>query len=104
MISFKDNHQITNKATPMMFSNFSQASTLKAIYSTGRPENVWLRLQMNYREHRRERRHFFINSAKNPSGAINFANKLRNISTKLPPEWDKKSSESFKSLARKIFL
>jgi len=103
-MSFKDIHEFTGKFTPMSYSDFSQATTLKSIFHNGRPELVWLKMQENFRENRRNGTIYFGNGSINPHGILNLGNRIQHTSSKLPSHWENLSYESFKRMARKIFM
>jgi len=103
-ISFRDIHEITNKATPIMYSNYVQATTLKNIMDHGKPNLVWTKLQFNCRMMNRDQRLYFGNESKGPSGLQNFANRILHASSKLPPGWQSMSKLTFKKIAKKTFL
>jgi len=103
-VSFNDIHKITGKATPLMWSNYCQATALKRIIETKKPENVWLKLQQNCRELRRENCIFFCSGSQTPMGNHNFANRVQHVSYRLPTNWDSLSVYSFKKLSKRLFL
>jgi len=103
-VSFADLHEISNKATPMMYGDYQQAIMLKNIITNKRPENVWLKLQMNIREHVRENRIYFTNESLSPIGTFSFANKIRFMSSRLPPNWEVFTDYMLKSVSKRLFL
>jgi len=104
LISFNDIHELTDKATPLMFSDYSQAMMLKTTYNNARPELVWMKLQMNFRENRRSGAIFFGNGSRTGLGRFNFGNRVQHISSKLPPRWEQMTRTRFKEASKNIFL
>jgi len=103
-VSFADLHEISNRATPMMYADYSQAMALKSIINTGKPELVWYKLQQNYRENQRTGTLYFGNGSSNPLGQMNFANRIHHTSIRLPPQWKNFSLTLFKRRAKSIFM
>jgi len=93
-----------NKPTPMQFSDYSQAHTIKSTYTFGRPELVWLKLQQNFRENHRTGQIQFGNGSINPHGLLNFGNRVQHVSRQLHRGWEILSLSSFKLMAKKTFF
>jgi len=103
-LSFNDIHEIANKATPKMYSEFAQANTIKNIIDSHRPTLLWVKMQNNSREVPRDLRIYFGNESKSPMGRHSFANRIYHVSSKLPPGWENLTKEAFKRLAKTLFL
>jgi len=58
-ISFIDLHVMANKPTPMMMSNYYQATTMRNIFHNGIPSLVWYKMQMNVQVNNRNNKMTF---------------------------------------------
>jgi len=103
MISYEEIHKIVNKPTPKMMSDFIQATTLKSIIATERPQMVWQKLQSNYVENLRTGKCWFVNGSTNLAGKGNFGNRVQYISSKLPQGWMNWSKWKFKKECKRMF-
>jgi len=104
LISYNNLHELAGKPTPMQMSDYIQATTLWSIIQTGKPEMVWLKLQINCRENRRTGSMTFGNGQMSPYGKHNFGNRMMHVSQKLPGQWDQMTKYSFKRMCKTIFF
>jgi len=104
LVSFEDIHTLAGKPTPLMMSDYLQATTLKNIIVTQKPDLIWLKLQQNSRYNQRTNKLTFGREDYGPWSLSNLANRVQHVSQLLPSNWEIMSKETFKRAVKNIFF
>ena len=103
LFSFLELHTMFARATPSQWANYSMANQLFTIINSKKPENLWIKLQINLNLNERTDNFLFTKSNVKKVGLNAFSNRL-SCTQNLKFNDFNLSKESFKIKIKKSFI
>lgn len=104
LISNKDIHELANRATPNMMSNYSSAVAFRSIMLNNVPQEIAKNIAASTITNVRSEKFYIQDRSIKRVGLNAFENRLKFVTNKLPLNWSSLSETSFKKLCKTIFL
>ena len=104
LFSFSELHCLFNRASPLEWSNYSNACTLYSVIQTKKPEMMWLKLQENFQINNRTDFFTFKKTNRTKIGLNSFINRIDFLTRQLCFNDFNLSKSTFKIKCKELFL
>jgi hypothetical protein len=104
LISYNDLHNITNRATPMMYCYYKLALQLYKVFYDSDPDFEWTCLNFNQTNMSQQSNFNITRTNKLNVGLNALANRLNHLNGKIPLVWLNNSYSKFKIDCKNMFL